>query len=365
MGDSNPMEGLHTISRNVPEQTISKFNFFKDSHLIGCPFRTFHRGDGFLLTMSPMSGVNYMDKDFSLYLSEPPEIAFDNEEISALGLCFKAFADQGTTTWHRRSVEWFLIYLLTEVSITPHPMRQGYNAPELHAAYSAVIQGTSSFDWLSRFLVPPPSQPSPPTPLLPLFPPLPTNHLAHIQFSDLKYRRFEQWQPKVTVRLVRRYLTCLDELTYITLNLKFKLNLFEQTLRDVKDFEAEDEKLGKIPNNPEGESMVERLEWAMGTIKSDSDSFERLLVDLKSSLDAVCCFLSSASLSPSRFCSQPTRRPRLYVAALPNPQHRAKRPSNPLRRTEQSHPRFHRRHHDIPAPLILHKLLWYEPQGCD
>ena len=142
MGDDTPTEGLQIIPRNVEEQTITMFDFFKDSHLIGCPFRTFHRGDGFLLTMSPMSGVNYMDKDFSLYLAEPPELAFDNEEISALGLCFKAFADHGSSTWHRRSVEWLLIYILTEVAITPHPMRQGYNAPELHGAYAVVIQGT-------------------------------------------------------------------------------------------------------------------------------------------------------------------------------------------------------------------------------
>lgn len=109
---------------------------------------------------------------------------------------------------------------------------------------------------------------------------------------ELKRRRFEQWQPKVTVRLVRRYLTCLDELTYLTLNLKFKIKLFEAALRDAKIFEAEDEKLGKLPNNPEGESMVERLEWAIATLKSDSDCFERSLVDLKGSLDAVSALIS-------------------------------------------------------------------------
>ena len=48
-----------------------------------------------------------------------------------------------------------------------------------------------------------------------------------------------------------------------------------------------------MPQNPDGESMVERLEWAIATLKSDSDCFERSLVDLKGSLDAV----SATSLS--------------------------------------------------------------------
>ncbi|KAI4216338.1 MAG: hypothetical protein LQ351_001348 [Letrouitia transgressa] len=194
--------------------------------------------------MSPMSGVNYLDKEFPQYLAEPVDAVFDNEDISAVGLCFKAFAEHGTSTWHRRTVEWFLIYLLTELGITPHPMRQGYNAPELNSAYSAVIQ-------------------------------------------ELKRRRFEKWAPNLTVQLVRKYLTCLDELTFVTLNLKLKQTLFESTLEDIKRFEEEDEKMGKPPDNPDGESAMERLEWAMATIKSDYDCFERLLVDLRQSLDAV------------------------------------------------------------------------------
>lgn len=86
---------------------------------------------------------------------------------------------------------------------------------------------------------------------------------------------------------MRKYLTCLDELTFVTLNLKLKQTLFESTLEDIKRFEEEDEKMGKPPDNPDGESAMERLEWAMATIKSDYDCFERLLVDLRQSLDAV------------------------------------------------------------------------------
>lgn len=39
-----------------------------------------------------------------------------------------------------RTTEWFLVYLLSEVGCTPHPIRQGFNAPSMEHAYSVVIQ---------------------------------------------------------------------------------------------------------------------------------------------------------------------------------------------------------------------------------
>lgn len=64
---------------------------------------------GFLLTLSPMAGVNYLDKNMSSYLEDPIDAMFYNDDASAVGHVFQAFADQGTTTWHRRTIEWFLV----------------------------------------------------------------------------------------------------------------------------------------------------------------------------------------------------------------------------------------------------------------
>lgn len=64
---------------------------------------------GFLLTLSPMAGVNYLDKNMSLYLAEPTNGMFDNDDASAVGHIYHKFADQGTSTWHRRTTEWFLV----------------------------------------------------------------------------------------------------------------------------------------------------------------------------------------------------------------------------------------------------------------
>lgn len=105
--------------------------------------------------------------------------------------------------------------------------------------------------------------------------------------QDLKRRRYDQWKPKVTVKLVRAYLSGIDELTTIRLMLQKKVELFRIMQLDVKKFETDDSRFRKTPDNAEGESSVQRLVWAMNTVKNQHACFERLLIDLKQSMDAV------------------------------------------------------------------------------
>lgn len=56
-----------------------------------------------------MVGVNYLDKSFATYLKDPVDAIFENDDASAIAHVFQAFAKQGTSTWHRRTVEWFLV----------------------------------------------------------------------------------------------------------------------------------------------------------------------------------------------------------------------------------------------------------------
>lgn len=61
-----------------------------------------------------MAGVNYLDKNLATYLDEPIDAIFGNDNASAVGHVFQAFAEKGTASWHRRTIEWFLVsgYLL-------------------------------------------------------------------------------------------------------------------------------------------------------------------------------------------------------------------------------------------------------------
>ena len=242
-----PKDGFRQIGRHIEKQILSSHPFYRDAHLVRNPFRFFHRSDGFLLTLSPMAGINYLDKHFNKYLTEPTDAIFENDDASAVGHIYQAFAEQGTSTWHRKTVEWFLVYLLSEIAVTPHTMRQGHNAPAMETAYSSVIQ-------------------------------------------DLKRRRYDKWVPNKTVQLVREYLSGIDELTTIKMNMAGKVELFKTMQQDVKKHEAEDIRIRKAPDNPDGESSYERVTWALRTVEAQQDVYERHLLDLKQSMDAVSLF---------------------------------------------------------------------------
>ena len=239
-----PKDGLRKIDPEIEQQILSLHPFYKESHLVRNPFRTFHRSDGFLLSLSPMAGINYLDKNFHKHLVEPIDAIFDNDDASAVGHVYQAFAEQGTSTWHRRTVEWFLVYLLTEVGVTPHTLRQGHNAPGMAIAYTSVIQ-------------------------------------------DLKRQRYDRWEPNKTVQLVRKFLQGVDELTTIKVNMAQKVELYRIMQLDVKKHEAEDTMMRKAPDNPDGESSLERVRWASKMIEQQQDVIERLLLDLKHSMEAV------------------------------------------------------------------------------
>ena len=66
-----------------------------------------------------------------------------------------------------------------------------------------------------------------------------------------------------------------------------KVEHFGTLLQDVKKFEAEDTEAGIEPNYPAGETSLARVTWAARMIKAQHDSIDRLLIDLKQSMNAV------------------------------------------------------------------------------
>lgn len=89
--------------------------------------------------MSPAAGVDYLNNNFPQYLQMSREELCQEHIASALAQVFLEFSGTGTRSWYRKTVEWFLVYLITEVAVTPHNIRQGYSVPSLMDAYDAIV----------------------------------------------------------------------------------------------------------------------------------------------------------------------------------------------------------------------------------
>jgi len=90
--------------------------------------------------MSSNTGIHYLDKNLHDYLEFSIQGREDCEDASVLGYLFKRFEKNGTRYWPRKTVEWFLVYLLTELVVTPHTLRQGNNVMSLITAYERVLE---------------------------------------------------------------------------------------------------------------------------------------------------------------------------------------------------------------------------------
>ncbi|KAI9771406.1 MAG: hypothetical protein M1839_002796 [Geoglossum umbratile] len=244
LGQLGPKGGLKSMGREIDKQALSKHPSFEKAQLVRNMFRCFHRADGCLLTLSAAVGIDYLDKDFPEYLEDPIQCILENDDASAIGRAFQAFAETGTSTWHRKTVDWFLVYLITEVGVTPHTYRQGHNAVSVVTAYQHVVQ-------------------------------------------DLKRRRYDPWRRNETVLLVREYLACIDELTAVCLILTKKIELFEGLKRDCRKFERDDIMARKEPDDPEGVSAEARASWAIMMVKEQHDACKKLLADLQLSMNAL------------------------------------------------------------------------------
>lgn len=130
-------EGSHPAG-NTP-QALSLYSFFKNASIGRCLFRGFRRDDGFLLTTSAPAGVAYLNLNLSHYLEAPAADLAEDSFASVTAEIFEEFSTTGTDKWHRKNMEWFLVYLMTEMAATPHNIRQERSVPDLVAAYTLIV----------------------------------------------------------------------------------------------------------------------------------------------------------------------------------------------------------------------------------
>ncbi|KAF2398200.1 hypothetical protein EJ06DRAFT_127188 [Trichodelitschia bisporula] len=260
-----PLDGPAVDGLENEFQALWDHPFYENAHIVRNKFRTFHRADGVLLTMSSMSGVDFLDKDLDTYLRYSKKGREDSEDASVVGYIFKRFEHSGTRFWPAKTVEWFLVYLLTEMAVTPHTIRQGRNAVSLISAYQHILQ-------------------------------------------KLKVRKYEAFKRNESVKLVRQYLACNDELSAVVLVLKDRITSMEHLLHNVQRMEEleqsatfrrtlsvvsaggdnvaemstmnfEDEKWDEDPDACD--SARRRIEWVLGTLRDDVSCYENLVEDLR------------------------------------------------------------------------------------
>ncbi|KAF2107093.1 hypothetical protein BDV96DRAFT_558370 [Lophiotrema nucula] len=196
----------------------------------------------FLLTMTAPGGVDYIDMNINEHLRLSSEAQAEDEQCSILGLLFEIFSETGSATWYQRSVDWFLVYILTEIAIKPNNYRMGCNAPSMMRTYQGIVQ-------------------------------------------DLKAKRYDEFKRRASVALVREYLACIDEITTLIGILKINkalLQRLEDRLGDVLKGERT-----ITPDNEHGESSMSRVQWASGIVDDNTLIAKELLADLHISLNAL------------------------------------------------------------------------------
>ncbi|ORY58220.1 uncharacterized protein BCR38DRAFT_353305 [Pseudomassariella vexata] len=219
--DQGPLDGkLLRISKS-DRQVLSLHPQYTNSLLAVSRLRAFHRSDGFLLTFGNTTGVDYLSRDFESCLKLPNDVILQQPEFSVIAHVMTAFENSGTSRWHRRTVEWLVVYLFTESAVTPHSMRGGMNAISPLNAYK---------------------------------------ELTYI----LQREQELPWKKGQSPKLVKRYLSCLRELRGIHSVISEKLDKLRGMQEDCEAMEREYQQEGKDIYLEEGsDSMASRLEWAI------------------------------------------------------------------------------------------------------
>lgn len=178
-----------------------------------------------------------------------------DSDVSVLAHIAESFMHSGTSRWHYPTVEWLVVYILTEAAVVPHNIRQGRNSTSLLTAYQDLAREMVSLPPLSR------SHKSP-------LPP-PYNH-RHPRPNTTAQKQTQKrpWERGESPKLVRRYLNCLEELRAIADLAAQKLESLRGMALDAERFEDEYQMEGvESAEGDEVESMGERIAWAVAMVE--------------------------------------------------------------------------------------------------
>ena len=105
-------------------------------------------------------------------------------------------------------------------------------------------------------------------------------------------RRYENWEPKKSIELVKEFIVCLDQLRSLSAAHHRKLVFFDSLMKDLEIHEAEDQRNPGGPkiHNSEAVTALARVEWAIKTIKDEKAGMDSLIEDTTRALEAVSIF---------------------------------------------------------------------------
>lgn len=88
--------------------------------------------------MTAATGIDLLHRDFRHHIMQPMRSRMQDPEASVVGSQMRALEKHGADKWYQLTVEYFLIYLVTEIGNTPHNMLSGHSTSSLVSALKGV-----------------------------------------------------------------------------------------------------------------------------------------------------------------------------------------------------------------------------------
>ena len=90
--------------------------------------------------MSAANGVDQLHRDFHDHIQEPLGARLMNPDSSLVANLMRSLEERGTADWRELTVEWFLVYLITEIGVAPNNFTGGVAALPLTWAMQSTLK---------------------------------------------------------------------------------------------------------------------------------------------------------------------------------------------------------------------------------
>ncbi|KAL8979369.1 MAG: hypothetical protein Q9205_005279 [Flavoplaca limonia] len=235
--------GINPASTIVQDQFLSRHPSYENAVLVR-----------FVLTMSPLAGVNYLNKNNLQEIQSRPGTRAANDRPSFIRFFMQKYRQSGTTQWPIKSTEWFIVELLTQLLITPCHSSWSAPVPGIQNAYAPAVR-------------------------------------------ELKSRQTSKFQRNESVNLVREYLSCIDEVSQLLSISQRKIDILHKLKKDFEDApqshaandsvsESDSDDLQPVLTTDHQTSTlaIRSIDNAINRIKVDHEELPKIMEDLKGSL---------------------------------------------------------------------------------